>query len=49
MPNTTPDQPKPVSLATDCLCGDTYNWHVPGGVCQVPGCLCKDFTLARQA
>ena len=36
----TPNQP-PVYLSTDCVCGHTYNWHIPGGVCQVPKCVCK--------
>ncbi|MFD7999922.1 hypothetical protein [Streptomyces mirabilis] len=30
-----------VYLSTNCRCGHTYNWHVPGGVCQVPDCVCK--------
>ncbi|MFE4915775.1 hypothetical protein ACFRCX_30185 [Streptomyces sp. NPDC056652] len=38
---TSCSQPKWPSLGTDCRCGHTYNWHIPGGVCQVPGCVCK--------
>lgn len=37
----TPKKRSRPSLATDCRCGHTYNWHVPGGVCQVPDCVCK--------
>ncbi|GHD70237.1 hypothetical protein GCM10010317_077120 [Streptomyces mirabilis] len=33
-------QPRPY-LSTNCECGHTYNWHVPGDVCQVPKCACK--------
>lgn len=35
-------------LATDCRCGHTYNWHVPGGVCQVPNFLCKEPVARRR-
>jgi hypothetical protein len=50
MPNTTTEsRPRPVYLSTDCVCGDTYNWHIPGSVSRVPGCTCKDFTPADQA
>ena len=35
---------RPIYLSTDCKCGHTYNWHVPGDVCQVPHCTCKKMT-----
>ena len=38
---TNPKQNRP-SLGTDCRCGHTCNWHVPGNVCRVPGCVCKE-------
>lgn len=34
------------SLSTECWCGHTYNWHVPNGICQVPGCVCKEHVTA---
>lgn len=49
MTNTREDRPRPIYLSTDCRCSHTYNWHVPGRVCQVPRCTCKDFTPADQA
>lgn len=39
--SSRPMKPRPVYLSTACRCGHTYNWHVPGGVCQVPNCVCK--------
>lgn len=48
---TATGQPRP-TLATPCAteeCGHTYNWHVPGGVCQVGRCVCKKFTTQPAA
>jgi hypothetical protein len=39
--SSKPKQRRP-SLGTDCRCGHTYNWHIPGDVCRVPGCVCKE-------
>lgn len=36
-----PDQTRPIYLSTDCKCGHTYNWHIPGDVCQAANCACK--------
>lgn len=50
MPNeASDDRPRPIYLSTECTCSHTYNWHVPGGVCQVPGCKCKEFVVRDQA
>ncbi|NUR01408.1 MAG: hypothetical protein HOY79_34235 [Streptomyces sp.] len=50
MPKNTPKKrDRPIYLSTDCRCGHTYNWHIPGGVCQTPRCVCKEFEAADQA
>ncbi|MFI5814882.1 hypothetical protein ACIA7S_28485 [Streptomyces sp. NPDC051643] len=50
MPKNTRTRPRhPISLSTDCACGHTYNWHIPGGVCQAPKCVCKKFTARAEA
>lgn len=53
-PATPTDQERPSAprrpyLADPCddpKCSHTYNWHASGGICAVPGCVCKRFVPA---
>jgi hypothetical protein len=44
-----PSAPRRPYLADPCddpKCSHTYNWHATGGICAVPGCVCKRFVPA---
>jgi hypothetical protein len=40
-----PPRPHLADPCDDPRCGHTYNWHASGGICAVPGCVCKSFAV----